>query len=506
MAFDAAGHTRNNDGMPPAVDSGPPPAPTIVDVLQAIAAAGGTAWFPADFAAKAAVPRADLNGPLNELRLAGLIEVVDWARGRGQGYGLTAAGRKELNVPGPVVPEPPKAREIESNPAKLTPLERGDRARDALLSPRPALVTPVLVVVIVLWFLAGVGVSLRDGTGVADYLRGENTPALVKLGAVTGPHLLRGEWWRLGSCLFVHIGLVHIAVNLFALLSVGPRAEALWGRWRFLLIYFGGGLAGAVVAMASRPDTALAGASGAVWAVLASVVAWLTVFGSHFPPELLADLGRRLGIAVAVNVLISLAPGVSWEAHLGGGVAGFCIALLTYQLRPGTGWRALVAAAALLFLPLAFAAGLKRAIDHSSTWAPIRYRDDLRRQLEQSPARTVTLRVPIPPYPRVTALFTEATFATLRGVVEPTANVRARVGQMKAEAVAARGALDRLGPAGGDAAALAKTKAYLDALIPFLSSLEEMTDPDAKPDPSKAAARGKLKKDLEAAWAALTKS
>src|SRR5207237_2922487 len=113
---------------------------------------------------------------------------------------------------------------------------------------------------------------------------------------------------------FVHVGLLHIAVNAFALGSIGPLAEGLWGRWRFLLVYFGGGLAGAGAAMAVKPDVALAGASAAVWGVLASVVAWLALFASHFPADLVAELGRRLAVAIGVNVLVSLAPGVSWEA------------------------------------------------------------------------------------------------------------------------------------------------------------------------------------------------
>ncbi|HEY2784129.1 MAG TPA: rhomboid family intramembrane serine protease, partial [Fimbriiglobus sp.] len=250
--------------MPTTAESVPPPATSIADVLQAIASADGKTWFPAEYATETDCPRADLNAPLNELRLAGYVEVIDWVRGRGQGYGLTAAGRKALNLPGPIVLDQPKPRATEANPSRLTPLERGDIARTALFAPRTALVTPVLVTLIVLWFLAGLGLAIRDGGGASAYLRGASPAVLMKLGAVSGSNLLRGEWWRLGSCVFVHIGLLHIAVNLFALLSIGPVAEGLWGRWRFALVFFGSGFAGACVAMAVRPDSALAGASGAV--------------------------------------------------------------------------------------------------------------------------------------------------------------------------------------------------------------------------------------------------
>jgi len=154
----------------------PPPPPTIADVLRAVAAADGAAWFPSEFAATTGARREDLFGPLNDLRVNGLVEVVDWVRGRGQGYGLTADGRKALHLTGPIALPPPKPRATDVHPNRLTPYERGERAIAALFSPRPAVVTPVLVAIIVLWFLAGFGLAVRDGTGAADYLRGRTRP------------------------------------------------------------------------------------------------------------------------------------------------------------------------------------------------------------------------------------------------------------------------------------------------------------------------------------------
>jgi len=303
---------------------------------------------------------------------------------------------------------------------------------------------------------------------------------------------------------FVHIGLLHIAVNLYALASIGPLAEGLWGRWRFLLVFFGAGLAGAAGAMAVRPDVALAGASAAVWGVLASVAAWLVLFGNHFPPENVAELARRLGYAVAVNALISLAPGVSWEAHLGGGVAGFCVALLAHLVRPGAGWPAVAAAAVLVFLPLACAAGLKRVMDKSNTWAPIRFRDEQRQQSDRSPVPTMTTQVRFPAYPRAADLFREATIAIIQGSPERVEAVRTKTGQLKGEATAARAAIDALpAPPPDQAVVWEKAKTYLDALVRFAADVEEMTAPDRVPDPAKAAARGQRKKALEAAWKAL---
>jgi membrane associated rhomboid family serine protease len=252
--------------------------------------------------------------------------------------------------------------------------------------------------------------------------------------------------------------------------------------------------------MAVRPDAALAGASGAVWGVLASVVAWFILFGSHFPEEHVAELGRRLGFAVVVNVLVSLAPGVSWESHLGGAVAGFGIALLAHMMRPGVWWPTMLSAAVLVLLPLIGAVGLKRWMDRSNTWAPLRYRDEVRRTADRPPA---AVRIQFPGYKQASDLFTAATAAWIHGSVEQTAAAHARAGEMKAEAVAARATLDSLDPPEHERDLVNRTRTYLDALQSFVQDVEDMTVPGGKPDVAAAVARGQRKHALEAAWKAM---
>jgi hypothetical protein len=205
-----------------------------------------------------------------------------------------------------------------------------------------------------------------------------------------------------------------------------------------------------------------------------------------------------------VNALISFAPGVSWEAHLGGGVAGFVIAVLSHLLRPGTGWRALAAAAGLIFLPLLGAAGLKRAIDKSETWAPIRFFEEQRKQLAQARALSVTAEVRYPAYPQVKVLFDESTAAVLRDLPEQKAAVRARAERVKAEAATARATLAMFVP-GTDAELVKRDKAtaYLDAVVKLMTTLDELLAPNHKPDPAKMAERGKQKEAVEAAWIAM---
>ena len=84
--------------------------------------------------------------------------------------------------------------------------------------------------------------SVLFGVGVGDYLSGKSPATLSLLGAVSSIDLMRGEWWRLLTCCFVHVGVLHLLANMLALGMMGPLAELLWGRWRLLVIYAVSGL------------------------------------------------------------------------------------------------------------------------------------------------------------------------------------------------------------------------------------------------------------------------
>ena len=74
----------------------------------------------------------------------------------------------------------------------------------------------------------------------------EKPRVLISLGANVGPLVTTGEYWRLFTANFLHIGLLHIAFNLYALYIVGTEVEMFYGPWRFLVIYLLSGLSGAI--------------------------------------------------------------------------------------------------------------------------------------------------------------------------------------------------------------------------------------------------------------------
>ncbi len=221
----------------------------------------------------------------------------------------------------------PSSRET-PGPADAAPgLPRGRTAefyRTLLeLTPR-AYVTPALIAVNVLVFvlMIGSGVHLTEPT-VAD---------LVRWGANAGPLTLHGEWWRLFTCVFVHVGGVHILLNMWVLYAAGPLVERMVGNIGFLLMYLVAGLCGSVASLWWNPARVSAGASGAIFGIFRALLGFLLLQRGSIPPRALAQL-RSSGLSFLVYNLIfgMMLPNIDSAAHLGGLVGGFLCGLALSQ-------------------------------------------------------------------------------------------------------------------------------------------------------------------------------
>ncbi|MEU1089037.1 rhomboid family intramembrane serine protease [Streptomyces sp. NPDC005892] len=136
-------------------------------------------------------------------------------------------------------------------------------------------------------------------------------------GGLTG--VAEGQWYRLLTSVFLHEELLHIAFNMLGLWWLGGPLEAALGRLRFLALYLLSGLAGsAVTYWMSAQNQGSLGASGAVFGLLGATVVLMRRMNYDLRPAL---------VILALNVLFSLRPGVAWQAHLGGLVAGTLIAV-----------------------------------------------------------------------------------------------------------------------------------------------------------------------------------
>lgn len=336
-----------------------PPDPP--QVLGWVAAAAPGLWFVADAPVQ---HRERARAVVWELCRDGLAEVGDWVPGRGQGFRLV-----------PPATEP-------TAPTDPAPADDPEAVRRPLLDPRPAVVTPALLVVHVLWFIAGGLVAART-RAASDYLAGTNhpliNPILLRTGAVSASELLRGGWWRLFTCEFVHVGVFHLFGNMVILGVLGTLAEAVWGRWRFLLIYLLAGLAAGVTAMAVSPLTAdgemvYGTASGGLWGVTAAVLAWLVRNLKDAPPEAVADCVRRVAVVGVMNLIVSFAQGVSLAGLVGGAAGGLVVAACLARLRKGSRAERRAAVFGLILAAVTFAGLLAAAIHTTGDWQEVRER------------------------------------------------------------------------------------------------------------------------------------
>jgi membrane associated rhomboid family serine protease len=136
------------------------------------------------------------------------------------------------------------------------------------------------------------------------------------------------EFYRLLTSAFLHYGLVHLGLNMFALYVLGPGLERVLGSWRFLAVYGLSALGGSVAAFLFSPVlSATAGASGAIFGLFACALVISRVVGFDT---------RALIFTIGINFVFTFAvPGISKQGHVGGFIAGglATVALLGWSLR-----------------------------------------------------------------------------------------------------------------------------------------------------------------------------
>ena len=152
----------------------------------------------------------------------------------------------------------------------------------------------------------------------------KNWLTLVYYGAKEGLSISRGEYWRLLTPIFMHIGFFHLVVNSFGLIVFGPIMEKIFGPTRFLLIYIMTGIWGNIFSFISGISVG-AGASGALFGVAGSYAAYLYLNKDDlgkFGRESLVGLSWIVGINIIFGFTVS---GIDNSAHLGGLISGIII-------------------------------------------------------------------------------------------------------------------------------------------------------------------------------------
>jgi membrane associated rhomboid family serine protease len=178
---------------------------------------------------------------------------------------------------------------------------------------RPTVTYTLLAIYVLVWLLMEAAGGSQD------------QEVLLNFGAMFGPYIAGGEYWRLLTATFLHVGLMHLVFNSITLLIFGRIVEGVFGPVRFIIVYAVAGLSGSVASFLINSLSIGAGASGAIFGVLGALVAYYLA-----RREVLGEMGRQsltgLLILAGINLVIGFTtPRIDNWAHIGGFVGGFAV-------------------------------------------------------------------------------------------------------------------------------------------------------------------------------------
>ena len=187
--------------------------------------------------------------------------------------------------------------------------EKNAKSAEDLFRLKKPIVTYALIYINVIIFL----LMHIIGNGSLD----SNT--LINFGASLDSRVLGGEYYRLITNSFVHIGLPHIMFNMYALYIIGHQIESFLGKSKFLIIYLFSALTGSLLSLAFSSNTISAGASGAIFGLLGA----LLYFGYHYRIYLGGVMKSQIIPLVILNLLLGfILSGIDNAGHIGGLIGG----------------------------------------------------------------------------------------------------------------------------------------------------------------------------------------
>src|SRR5437867_5213427 len=163
-----------------------------------------------------------------------------------------------------------------------------------------------------------------------------NEHTLMAFGVKSNAEIAKGQWWRFVTPIFIHIGLLHLFFNSYALWIVGPQVEKLYGSGRFVILYVLTGVAGVYGSYAYHPDTISAGASGAIFGLFGVLLAFGIRYRNSIPPFFKRAVGTGVLPVIVINLIIGFTiPAIDNSAHIGGLLAGAALAAVIPFQKPG---------------------------------------------------------------------------------------------------------------------------------------------------------------------------
>lgn len=150
---------------------------------------------------------------------------------------------------------------------------------------------------------------------------------LIFLGAKVNELIDRGQYFRLISCMFLHGGIMHVALNMYSLYALGPFVERVYGKLRYIVLYFISGIVSSMFSYWFSTDISV-GASGAIFGLLGAAL----VFAIKMKDRIKKDFIINILSVIGINLIIGFSiPNVDNFGHLGGLVGGMISSFLLFR-------------------------------------------------------------------------------------------------------------------------------------------------------------------------------
>lgn len=187
------------------------------------------------------------------------------------------------------------------------------QAEDIFKPKKPIITLIIIAINIILFILMS---FLGNGS--------EDIPTLLRFGANQKELVIYlHQYYRLLTCSFLHIGIWHLLVNMYALYIIGSQVENFFGKTKYLIIYLGSALTGSLLSVCFSSYVS-AGASGAIFGLLGA----LLYFGYHYRLYLGNALHSQIIPVIIINLFLGfIVPGIDMAAHIGGLIGGILLAM-----------------------------------------------------------------------------------------------------------------------------------------------------------------------------------
>lgn len=221
---------------------------------------------------------------------------------------------------------------------------------------------------------------------------------MLETGANFNPFVVRGEYWRLFASMFLHWGILHLAVNMYALYGVGRLLEGFLGPLRLTLFYFITGLAAGISSVYFNVYVVSAGASGAIFGLYGYMI-MQQVLANFSNKRALRGIAFNFIVFAVVNYAISRQVNVDNAGHIGGFLAGIILCLLNFSGLFIAIWQQ---AALLLLLPFALVFVPKHQLQYYEAYNLVAFADNrlqsVNNQLLTDDQRADSLRNGVAPH------------------------------------------------------------------------------------------------------------